>query len=98
MADYAAAVVELLRPHFPDLADPVVAGLAEDAIRRHREAPQDPFEFIVDNPVSAKWRLKAYGRDRRRVLLACYRVHPSEADAALSWAVNEALQALEDSR
>ena len=95
---YAASVVQVLREHFPDLADPVVATFVTDLIERHARNPQDPFEVIVDDPISAKWRLHADNRDRCRVLLYIHRASPSDADAGLSRAVNDALRALETGR
>jgi hypothetical protein len=96
--NYAAAVVKVLREHFPDLNDPVVAAFVTDLIERHVRDPQAPFEVIVDDPISAKWRLHADNRDRRRVLLYIHRAHPSDADADLSRTVNDALRALENDR
>ena len=96
--DYAASVVEVLRRHFPDLADPTTAEVVTDLIERHTRNPQDPFEVIVDDPAAAKWRLNADNRDRRRVLLYIHRTRISDADAELSRTVNDALRALEADR
>jgi hypothetical protein len=92
---YAASVVRVLREHFPDLADPTTAKVVTDLIERHVRDPQAPFEVIVDDPISAKWRLHADNRDRCRVLLYIHRARPAEADAELSRTVNDALRALE---
>ena len=94
--DYAASVVEVLRAHFPDLADPDVAEVTYHAINQQMRNPRDSFEFIVDDPFSAKWRLKAKsGRDRGRVRLRCYRYNRRQSDNDLEDTVNDALQALE---
>ena len=94
--DYAASVVEVLRAHFPDLNDSDVAEVTYNAINQQLRDPQDSFEFIVDDPFSAKWRLKAKaGRDCGRVRLRCYRYSRRQSDNDLEDAVNEALQALE---
>jgi hypothetical protein len=92
---YATAVVRVLRDHFPDLADPIVATVVTDAVERHARNPEGPFEVIVDDPITAKWRLHADNRDRCRVLLYIHCQRPSEADAELSRTVNDALRALE---
>ncbi len=92
---YAAAVVRVLREHFPDFADPAVASVITEAIERQARDPQPGFEVIVDDPISAKWRLHADNRDRRRVLLYIHRARHSDADAGLSRTVNDALRALE---
>jgi len=91
---YAASVVQVLREHFPDLTDPATAEVITNLIKHHVRYPQAPFEVIVDDPVSAKWRLHADNRDRRRVLLYIHRTRHSEADAELSRTVNDALRAL----
>jgi hypothetical protein len=93
---YAASVVKVLREHFRDLTDPTTAVVVTDLIEHHARNPQDPFEVIVDNPISARWRLHADNRDRYRVLLYIHRACPSESDAELSRTVNDALRALED--
>ena len=92
---YAASVVEVLREH--NLIDPAFMQMTEDIISYQLRDPQDSFEFIVDDPWSARWRLKASSDDRRRVRLAYYPVVPpgSVAGNALECVVNEALRALE---
>jgi hypothetical protein len=93
---YAASVVRVLREHFPDLADPDVAEVTYHAINQQMRDPRDSFEFIVDDPFSAKWRLKAKpGRDRRHIRLRCYRYNRRQSDNDLEDAVNDALAALE---
>lgn len=94
-ASYAASVVEVLRKHFPDLADPVTAGIIEEANERQACDQRDSFEFIVDDPGSANWRLKARSKDRRWVYLACYRMTERESDVQLVHTVNTALSVLE---
>ncbi len=95
-ADYAAAVVRVLREHFEDLNHPAVAVAAADAIDRQTRDPQASFEFIVDDPRRACWRLKPDSRDRRRVRLAYFPVIPpgSESRRELERTVNEALEGL----
>ena len=93
---YAARVVQVLAGHFPDLAVPDVAEVATQSIEEQYRNPRDSFEFIVDDPFFAKWRLKARSDDRRRVRLGYFRVRQSDADADLERTVNDALRALED--
>ena len=93
---YAAAVVGVLREHFPDLTDPDVAEILTHSIIQQTRDPQPGFEFIVDDPYSARWRLKAKpGRDLGRVRLRCHRVNRRQSDDDLQDAVNTALEALE---
>jgi hypothetical protein len=94
---YAAQVVQVLREHFPDLTDPRTAEIVARAIERNARDPQASFEVIVDDPGSARFRLKARSEDRRRVRLAYYPVSPpgSVAGNALEVIVNDALRALE---
>jgi hypothetical protein len=92
---YAESVVGVLREHFPDLTDPMVAAALTTAIKRQVRNPHEAFEFIVDDPGSANWRLKARSEDRRRVHLACYRRTQRESDVLLTHTVNGALSALE---
>ena len=95
---YAASVVEVLREHFPDLTDPTTAEAITDLIERHARNPQDPFDVIVDDPISATWRLHADNRERWRVLLFIHRTRHSDADTELCRTVNDALRALEADR
>ena len=97
-ASYAKSVTDVLREHFPDLADPATAGIITNAIWRQASNPRDSFELVVDSPASANWRLKARSEDRRRVYLTCYRRVEREPDAQLVHTVNEALSALEDAK
>lgn len=92
---YAKSVIEVLRRHFPDLADPDAAGIITDAVRRQACTPRDGFEVIVDDPWTANWRLTPLRKDRRRVHLACYRITRRDSDTQLAHTVNEALSALE---
>ena len=95
MTGYAAAVVNLLRPCFPGLPD-----TAESAVRRMAAAPDDMPEYIVDDPVSARWRLKPDRQRPGRVRLAYFPVTPPGSEVAREFehTVNEALQALEADR
>jgi hypothetical protein len=92
---YAESVIGVLREHFEDLANPIVAAALTAAIRHQIRDPNDGFEFIVDDPRSANWRLKARIEDRRRVHLACYRTTRRESDLLLTHTVNGALSALD---
>ena len=89
---YATSVVHVLRERFPDL-DTETSHLAVDAINHQLREPRDSFEFIVDDPRSARWRLKPDSNDRRRVRLAYFPVTPpgSASAAELERTVNEAL-------
>ena len=95
---YAARVVEVLREYFPDLRDPVTATAVSAAVEYNARHPSASFEVIVDDPGSARWRLKASSDDRTRVRLAYFPVLPPGSDAgnALEAVVNDALRALED--
>jgi len=93
---YAAAVIEVLRPHFPDAVnadtDVLTWWIEQQA------ADRDPAgEFIMDDPRTARWRLKPDSRDLTRVRLAYYPVIPPGSDAgnALKQTVNDALRALD---
>lgn len=91
-AAYAASVVEVLRELLPDF-DPEAADIAAQAVERNARAPQNRFEFIVDDPFKANWRLRT--RSTGGVRLACYRIRRRPADDDLERTVNEALRALE---
>lgn len=94
MSAYAASVIKILREHFPDVRDPVVEEILTGAIEQQEHDARSSFEFIVDDPFFAKWRLKADSEDRRRVRLTCYRMHPRPEDSELCTAVNAALSAI----
>ncbi len=91
---YATSVVEVLCAHFPHFADPVTAEVVTEAIERQARDPHPGFEVIVDDPITAKWRLKPDNQAPRRVLLFIIHTRHSEADAELSRTVNDALRAL----
>lgn len=94
--EYAAAVVRVLSEHFPDLADPDTVRTLTQWIDRQGRDPQAGTEFIVDDPWSARWRLKPDSRDRRRVRLGYFPVIPrATAGDDLERTVNEALDALQ---
>ena len=96
---YAASVIEVLRPHFPETvsadADVLTWWIEQSASGRDPSA-----EFIMDDVASARWRLKPDSRDRRRVRLSYYPVIPpgSEADREMERTVNEALSAIVTAR
>ena len=95
---YAASVVEVLREH--NLIDPAFMQMTEDIISYQLRDPQDSFEFIMDDPWSARWRLRPCREDYRRVRLYYCPVMPpgSAANIELERTVNDALQALEADR
>ena len=94
---YAASVVKVLRDHLPDF-DPQAVDRTAESVERNARRPGTMLELIVDNPFSARWRLKARSDDRSRVrLIYCPVIPPgSEAGKALERTVNDALRALED--
>lgn len=96
--DYAASVVRVLREHLPDF-DPEAADITADSVEHQVTHPQDRYEFIVDDPRRACWRLRA-SRNHGRVRLAYHPVSPpgSEARREVERTVNDALRALEDGR
>ena len=92
---YAESVVRVLREHLPDF-DPEAAGITADSVEHQAAHPQDRYEFIVDDPRRACWRLRT-SRNPGRVRLAYYPVNPpgSEARREIERTVNDALRALE---
>jgi hypothetical protein len=92
---YAAAVIHVLIEDFgPELRDPVIEKIVRDAIVRQAQSAEPSFEVIIDNPISASWRLKPTSKDRRRVRLACYRMHPTDSDRERERRINTALAAI----
>ena len=94
---YATQVVRVLREHLPAF-DPEAADRTAEAVETNTRRPGTLLELIVDNPFSARWRLKARSDNRSRVRLGYYPVLPPGSDAgnALERTVNDALRALED--
>ena len=95
---YAASVVQVLRDHIPGvLTDPIAVAIVTRAVEQQVHDRRDSFECIVDDPGSARWRLKARSGDRSRVRLAYCPVSPpgSVAGNALEAIVNDALRELE---
>lgn len=88
---YAAAVAEVLAPEFPRLDDADTNAAIRAAIIHHAERPHPAFEYIIDAPVLANWRLRADPSHPGRVRLACYRPHPTEADLQRESRVNQQL-------
>ena len=87
-ADYAASVVEVLRKHFPASPTRMTPRSPTTPINQQMRDPQDSFEFIVDDPFSAKWRLKAKpGGTATDVRLRCYRYNRRQSDNDLEDAV-----------
>ena len=98
---YATAVVRVLREHVPNcLTDPVAVAQVARAVEQQACSPQDSFECIVDDPGSARWRLRGASENRSRVRLHyCPVVRPG-ADRwhELECTVNDTLRALEADR
>ena len=90
---YAAAVIEVLRPHFPEAMSADADVLTWWIGHQGSGFATTSAEFIVDDVASARWRLRPDPADRRRVRLCYYPVLPpgSEADRELERTVNEAL-------
>lgn len=93
-ADYPGAVIDTLVPEFSDLADPTTAAVVREAILRYTDAPDMPFECIIDNPALANWRLRPHRDQRARVRVACYRATPTPTDNEREQRLNEALDML----
>ena len=93
---YAGQVIRVLREYLPDSMDPVTAEIIGNAIRSQSANPQASFECIIDDPMSARWRLRADPADRRRVRLAYCPVHLPGSAAAdrLERTVNNMLSLL----
>ena len=93
---YAASVVQVLREHVPNvLTDPIAVAVVTRAVEQQARDRRD-FECIVDDPGSARWRLKDAAEDRSRVRL---RYCPVVQPGANRWhelerTVNDALRAL----
>lgn len=92
---YADAVIAALTftTRFPDLSDPTVADVVRQAIMRHAATPYAAFEVIIDDPISANWRLKAHATPGQ-VRLACYRMKPGVDERAMESRVNRDLDRL----
>jgi hypothetical protein len=90
---YANAVIDALSGDFPDLRDPVVADLVRKYIYAYARTGH-PLEIIVDNPISARWRLVGDGNHSGRVRLACWRTNLGEDDIEQEQRLNEALRAI----
>lgn len=92
---YACGVLHVLASDFPDLRDPVVAGIVKKAVYVNaRGFDRVGFEVIVDDPFTANWRLIPAPHDRARVHLACWRKNRTEDDAERWARLNAALDAL----
>jgi hypothetical protein len=90
---YADAVIETLASDFPDLRDPVVADIVREHIYTHAATGRG-LEVIVDNPVSARWRLVDNHADPGRVTIGCWRVKPSPGDREREQRLQAALRAI----
>jgi hypothetical protein len=92
---YACGVIHALASDFPDLRDPVVAGIVKKAVYVNaRGLNRVGIEVIVDDPFSANWRLIPAPHDRRRVHLVCWRRNRTDADSERWARLNAALDAL----
>jgi hypothetical protein len=91
---YGESVVKVLCEHTPFLRSPMDATIVAEIVDRKVNEPKGVLEVIVDDPVSANWRLRARG-DNKRVRLVCYRLNRRPADYEMERAVNDALDALE---
>lgn len=91
---YADAVIETLAGDFPDLRDPVIADIVRGHIYRHASDPGGFLEVIVDDPISARWRLTGYRNEPGRVRLACWRQNLTEDDTEREQRLNAALRAI----
>ncbi|MDH2424790.1 hypothetical protein [Sphaerisporangium sp. TRM90804] len=90
---YARAVLETLRPDFPDLdGKPYVAEVIGEAIQQNAVVPSPAFEALLDD--LGNWRLRGHRDIPRRVRLACYRFTESDADRAKVQRINALLDAL----
>lgn len=94
--EYAASVVEVLVPEFPDLEDAGVAGIVERAVAAHRRSPDRTLEVILDSPLAANWRLRAATDGTATVRLSSYAYVSSEASTRKALRVNAALAAILD--
>jgi hypothetical protein len=88
---YACAVADALAGDFPDLRDPVVAGIVRKHVYAHARTGRG-LEVILDSPVAANWRLVS-PRDAR-IRVACWKQNPSDADRERIERLNSALDAL----
>lgn len=88
---YPDAVVATLAAEFTTLTDPADANRVSDAIARHIQNPQPTFEYILDDVVSATWRLRACHDVPGRVRLACFRVPTTPGDRDREQRINQLL-------
>jgi 5,10-methenyltetrahydromethanopterin hydrogenase len=92
---YALAVIGVLAKDFGDeIRDDVTSSVIANAIERQMRNPSDMFEVIVDDPISANWRLKADREDPKRVRLAHCPLNPERIDGKRERRINEALRAI----
>ena len=91
---YAQAVLDVLTPHFPDLANPATAEAVGDAIQQHRTNPGVGVGVVLD--ASGDWRLRAHRDIRGHVRCACWKAPEqiTEQDCELVEAINARLDAL----
>ncbi len=90
---YASAVIGVLAGDFPDLRDPIVASVVRKHICANARTGRG-LEVIVDDPFTSNWRLvPEFGRSQT-VRLACWKLHPAEADHERLRRLNAALAAI----
>jgi hypothetical protein len=87
---YACAVVNTLAADFPDLRDPVVAGVVLEHVYLYIRSNRY-LEVILDAPPVARWRLIGH---TGHVELSCHRLNPTEDDQERLTRLNAALHAL----
>lgn len=88
---YANAVLRALVGDFPQLRDFTVANVVRRNLYAHHHTNRGRgLEIIVDNPISANWRLIAAPKPGR-VQLACWRTNLTGADQERLDRLNEAL-------
>lgn len=94
---YASAVIGVLAGDFPDLNDPVIAGIVRKYVSSYAEA-QDRgrhLEVIVDDPMFARWRLTGNRDKPGQVRLGCWYMNPSSEIREQQERLNAALDALD---
>lgn len=91
---YAQAVLKVLAPRFPDLANPITAEVIGDAVQQHRTSPDVAFEALLTS--TGSWRLRAHRDIPGHVRCACWKLPEqiTERDCELVEAINAQLDAL----
>jgi hypothetical protein len=92
---FACAVTDALAADFPDLRDPVVAGIVRKHVYAHARTGRG-LEVILDSPLRADWRLVS-ARDAR-IRVGCWKADPSGADRERAERLNAVLETLDGQR